>query len=81
MPNVYLLEGGLNHWLDLFGHPGHAHCPGAAASDHLRHSFPAALGSRYAAAAPEAHEGDPRFLYFPKVEIKAAKAPKKGGCG
>ncbi len=24
--NVYILEGGINHWLDVFGHEGHEDC-------------------------------------------------------
>ena len=32
VPNVYLLAGGLNYWLDVYGHAGHEACPTTVAT-------------------------------------------------
>lgn len=81
VPNVYILDGGINHWLDVFGHEGHEDCgteavPGA---DDLRHVFGAALGATVEAAEPDAHEVD--LDYVPKVKLQQKKPVGAGGCG
>ena len=83
VPNVYLLEGGLNEWLNVFGHEDHGGCAVLTngGNDQLRHYFAAARGSRDPAASPEMHENDPRLAFHAKVKIEQAKAAKKGGCG
>ena len=81
VPNVYILAGGLNAWLDCFGHPGHDSCPAAAmgAAGGLRHRFPAALGDRVPAARPAATAASGRE-FTAKVQILQV-ARKGGGCG
>jgi hypothetical protein len=50
--NVYILEGGMNHWLETFGHVGHERCLDVAPSGNstLRHRFESALGSAHPSA-------------------------------
>ncbi len=81
VPNVYLLEGGVNYWLDIFGHEGHEQCETEAVpgGDELRHVFGAALGSAMEAAEPDVDEWD--LYYEPKVELEKKKPVVGGGCG
>jgi rhodanese-related sulfurtransferase len=81
LPNIYILEGGINAWLDTYAHgsfteedrvPGHQ-------PDQMAYKFNAATGSRHQAAEP-----DPHFLdleYEPKVILELKRAPTSGGCG
>jgi rhodanese-related sulfurtransferase len=86
VPNLYLLAGGINAWLDLYsGKPAKAGVPGDAvaggrADDHLRHRFSAALGSRHPAADPDPHLA-PRPEYVKKVKSIGPAGRKAGGCG
>ena len=82
-PNVYILEGGINHWLNVYGvvedeHEGH----GAASLDQpdgtLRHPFRLALGARHAAARPDEHHLPPRE-YKAKVKL-LKKVARAAGC-
>lgn len=81
VPNVYMLAGGLNHWLEAFGHVGHEDCPPAAAEasgeERLRHLFRAAMGSAHPSASPAGHE----LEFEPKVKLERKKALGGGGCG
>jgi rhodanese-related sulfurtransferase len=80
--NVYILEGGINNWLDVFGHEGHEHCV-VEDTDHgskrLRHVFEAALGSNQPGAQPDARLME-EMEFTPKVKIEKKKA-LGGGCG
>ncbi len=81
VPNVYILEGGVNCWLDIFGHEKRQSCSTETASaDGLRYTFKAALGSNQESAEPEkkVYEG---LKYTPKVKLQEKKAAKGGGCG
>lgn len=83
-PNAYILEGGLNHWLNIYGVPedetGGARKASLAQPDGtLRHHFKLALGDRHAAARPDQHKV-PHRTYTPKVKLKQ-KIAKAGGCG
>lgn len=86
VPNVYILEGGINNWLDTFNvmpedvpeevavamlpTPIPTSQPG---SDALRYRFPAALGAQYPASYPEPNEfEDIEFVPKVKLEMKAA---------
>jgi rhodanese-related sulfurtransferase len=82
--NVYILEGGINYWLDIFGHAGHEQCFTAPVSttapgnDELRHIFNAAIGDRDPAADPDLDAVE--LDYVPKVKLQTKKATT-GGCG
>jgi rhodanese-related sulfurtransferase len=80
--NVYVLEGGINNWLDVFGHEGHEHCvieDAGGGNKRLRHVFEAALGSNQPGALPDAHLVE-ELEFTPKVKIEKKKAVG-GGCG
>lgn len=82
-PNVYILEGGLNNWLNIYGvHADEAAGHGAASlaepDDTLRHPFRLALGARHAAARPDEHNA-PHREYTAKVRL-LKKVKKAGGC-
>ncbi|MCP5097734.1 MAG: YeeE/YedE family protein [Chloroflexi bacterium] len=80
VPNVYMLEGGINNWIATFGDDdltstfltGHP-------EDELCYIFDNALGSRYAASEPELHGQE--LLFVKKVQLEIKRAPTSGGCG
>ena len=81
VPNVYILEGGINNWLALFGHEEFVTSGQLAAlsDDTLRYDFPAAVGSRHPAADPEDEHYE--LIFVPKVQLELKRAPSSGGCG
>jgi rhodanese-related sulfurtransferase len=82
VPNVYILEGGINGWLDTFaGEFEEDFCGGKiqAGVDELRYNFTAALGSGCPAAYP--HEEDFELVYDSKIILELKRAPSGGGCG
>ena len=83
-PNAYILQGGLNYWLDVYAYPnGPPQSPPAAEhskqDETLRHSFRLALGARHPAAFPDPHYVSKRE-FTPRVQL-LTKVEKKGGCG
>ncbi|HEX3049107.1 MAG TPA: YeeE/YedE thiosulfate transporter family protein [Aggregatilineaceae bacterium] len=82
VPNVYILEGGINNWISTFGDEKFlsAHPVIEVKDDQLRYEFTTALGARYPAALPllEEIEG---MEYTPKVKLNVASGPGGGGCG
>ena len=81
VPNTYLLEGGVNHWIATFGQTDTAIQPNraSAADDTLDYIFPAALGDRYSAAAPDPHAWEVEFT--PKIKLQMSRDKSGGGCG
>jgi hypothetical protein len=83
-PNAYILEGGLNHWLNIYGvHEDESETHDVAADlsrpdGTLRHPFRLALGARHAAARPDEHIA-PQREYTPQVKL-LKKVAKAGGC-
>ncbi len=78
--NVYILEGGVNNWIALFGDDDlTASFNKGASDDQLCYIFDAALGSRYAAADPDPHAQE--LEYTPKVKLEIKRGPTSGGCG
>ncbi|MCB9139988.1 MAG: YeeE/YedE family protein [Caldilineaceae bacterium] len=81
VPNVYILAGGINNWLDTFagGKTPVALNSVTTGNEELRYPFDAAVGAMHPAADP-----DPNALhleYIPKVEMKLKQGPSGGGCG
>lgn len=82
VPNVYLLEGGLNNWIATFAEPTFLaeHPPVRRSGESLAYAFPAALGDRYSVSSP-----NPDLLagleYVPKVVLKSKRGATGGGCG
>ena len=83
VPNVYILGGGINHWLDTFATDFEEDfCAGVkvASNDELRYDFSSALGSACPAAYPDIdHYEDMEFI--PKIKLELKRAPTSGGCG
>lgn len=82
--NLYLLEGGINGWLDAFA--GEGACEGCRPMEDgegepgaLRWSFEAALGSNRPIANPDLFR-DKSMFFIPKVKLEV-KARPAGGCG
>ena len=81
VPNVYILEGGINQWISIFGATDASILPieGSVPDDQLRYTFGAALGDRYEACSPAPYEWN--LDYTPKIELKLQRSPSGGGCG
>jgi hypothetical protein len=82
-PNAYILEGGINHWLNIYGvsdeefeHHGAASL--AIQDGSLRHPFKMALGARHGASRPDEHHA-PQREFTAKVKL-LKKVAKAGGC-
>ncbi|MFC1879747.1 rhodanese-like domain-containing protein [Chloroflexota bacterium] len=85
IPNVYILEGGINGWLDTFAHEeddGIEHIKDSAhTEDSLRYTFVAALGASFEAADPHFNEWEKVLEYTPKIKLQRKTGPSGGGCG
>ena len=82
VPNVYILSGGINNWLDTFATPyEEGFCGGKieAGVEELHYRFEAALGSNCPAAYPDHDLYD--FEYEKKIKLELKRAPVGGGCG
>lgn len=77
-PNVYILEGGINYWLDVFEHGEYAAKPNGQGKE-LTHDFDAALGANQKAAEPDEHALE-HVEFTPKVKL-TKKVKRQGGCG
>ncbi len=83
VPNLYLLEGGINNWLEMFAEKDFLQNNLLAERDEdcLAFRFDAALGDRIAAAEPEYSKNDPFLQFTPKIKLELKRAPTSGGCG
>ena len=82
IPNVYILSGGINNWLDTFSTSVEDVVCGEmthAGEEELHYEFDAALGSNCPAAYPD-HDLY-HFEYDKKIELDLKRAPVGGGCG
>jgi rhodanese-related sulfurtransferase len=81
VPNVYVLEGGINGWLDTFADEEfiRTNRQSEHVDDTLAYTFSAALGVRYPAADPN-HDVF-HLEYEAKVELQVKRGPASGGCG
>ena len=83
VPNVYILEGGMNNWIDVFG----AESPEIVrlaspihSTEALDFTIPAALGERYDISYPSPLRwGEMEFT--PKIQLERRRGPGGGGCG
>ncbi len=86
VPNLYILEGGINFWLDVFGDEQQEGVrtrevlPHPDGDDTLRHTFDAALGSQHPASDPDPSRAEER-TYTKKVKSIGRVVSKRGGCG
>ncbi len=86
VPNLYILAGGINTWLDLYGEESAEGCPQgekavlAGGAEPLCHRFHAAMGARHPAADPDPQHA-PSREYVKKVKDIGRAVRKAGGCG
>ncbi len=90
-PNIYILSGGINKWLELCKpevtgsgglRPARVLRPNAGTleEDVSKYTFPAALGDRYPEARPPAECFSER-AYIAKVKVLKPVSVPAGGCG
>ena len=81
VPNVYILEGGINNWIAFFGKDDKALQPNPnAGDDQLGYTFPAALGSRYDSCSPNPQEYE-ELDFEAKIKLQLKRDKSGGGCG
>ncbi|MBK9121866.1 MAG: YeeE/YedE family protein [Chloroflexi bacterium] len=82
VPNVYILEGGINGWLTTFGDEEFKQQSFIAdhPDDRLAYAFPLALGQRFPAANPN-HDVFEDVEYTSKVVLTIKRGATSGGCG
>ncbi len=84
VPNVYILEGGINNWVDTYATPyENEYCAGEKedrADDEFKYILTSALGDHCPAAYPHLEEHE-HVEYIPKIKMKLKRAPSAGGCG
>lgn len=84
VPNVYILEGGINNWIAFFGAEDETlkdvrPAPNPA-PDQLAYIFPAALGNRYESCDPNPIKyGELEFEA--KIQLQLKRDKSGGGCG
>lgn len=80
--NVYILEGGINNWIKIFGADDPQISPvfGTRAPDQLGYQFPSVLGSRYASCYPDPQKYD-ELEYEPVIKLELQRDKSGGGCG
>jgi rhodanese-related sulfurtransferase len=82
VPNVYILEGGVNNWISFFGKddlPQLTTNP-SAGDDQLKYIFPAALGDRYASCNPSPIEYE-NLTFEARIKLQLKRDKSGGGCG
>ena len=81
VPNVYILEGGVNNWIRTYADEEFVQerLIRKHQNEQPAWRFEAALGSRHPAAEPNQHAFEIEFE--PKVKLELKRAPTSGGCG
>lgn len=81
VPNVYILEGGVNNWIRTYADEDFVANRLVRNRDNEQPAwrFDAALGSRHQAAEPNPEAFEIEFE--PKVKLELKRAPTSGGCG
>ena len=81
VPNVYILEGGINNWIAFFGKDDKTLQPAPNPTpDQLAYIFPAALGSRYESCDPSPVEYE-KLEFEAKIQLQLKRDKSGGGCG
>jgi rhodanese-related sulfurtransferase len=81
LPNVYILEGGVNNWIRTYSDETFQqnHLVRDRENDQPAYRFDAATGSRHPAAEP--NPGAFEIGFEPKIKLEMKRAPSSGGCG
>jgi rhodanese-related sulfurtransferase len=81
VPNAYILEGGINNWIAVFGEDEDGITPIATTiMDTLQYAFNAALGDRYGCANPSPLL-EWEIEFEPKIQLQLKRDKSGGGCG
>jgi hypothetical protein len=80
VPNVYILEGGVNNWISFFGSEEGFALPASTGDDQLGYIFPAALGSKYESCDPDPVEYE-HLDFEAKIKLELKRDKSGGGCG
>ena len=80
VPNVYLLDGGINNWIAFFGTAEGFQSAATIGDDKLGFIFPAALGSKYASCDPNPQEYE-ELEFEAKIKLQLKRDKSGGGCG
>ena len=80
VPNVYILDGGINNWIAFFGKDEGFQSASYGGGDKLGYIFPAALGSKYESCDPnpQAYE---ELDFEAKIKLQLKRDKSGGGCG
>ena len=81
LPNVYILEGGVNNWIRTYADEPFVgeRLLRNRENDQPAYRFDAALGARHPAAEP--HSEADEIEFEPKIKLELKRAPTSGGCG
>ena len=80
VPNVYILEGGVNNWISFFGSEEGFELAAGTGEDQLGYIFPAALGSKYESCDPDPVEYE-HLDFEAKIKLELKRDKSGGGCG
>lgn len=81
VPNVYILEGGVNNWIAFFGKDDPQFQPNLnAGDDQLKYTFTAALGAGYKSCSPSPIEYE-KLTFAQKIVLQLKRDKSGGGCG
>ena len=80
VPNVYILEGGVNNWIAFFGKEENFQSSSSIGNDQLGYIFPAALGSNYESCDPNPVEYE-GLEFEAKIKLELKRDKSGGGCG
>jgi len=80
VPNVYILEGGVNNWITFFGKDEKFQTASSSGTDQLKYIFPAALGSSYESCDPNPQEYE-TLEFEAKIKLQLQRDKSGGGCG
>lgn len=82
VPNVYILEGGVNNWLATFAEDDARIRPlSDCADEQLCYAFDVALGHNFPASDPEFFKMEEELKFTPKIKLELKRGPSGGGCG
>jgi rhodanese-related sulfurtransferase len=81
VPNVYILDGGVNNWIRTYSDEAFVdeRLIRGRDNDQPAYRFDAAIGARHPAAEPNPEAFEIEFE--PKVKLELKRAPTSGGCG
>jgi rhodanese-related sulfurtransferase len=80
VPNVYILEGGVNNWIAFFGENEGFPSASLVGEDQLHYIFPAALGSRYESCDPSPIKYE-ELEFEARIKLELKRDKSGGGCG